>query len=154
MGLVPLQDTQRVPLPHPPCKDTAGKCLWTRKWALTQHWIYSILILDLPASITIRNIYCLMHGVCCLGLSWWVSGKESTAKHETQILGIGKIFQRRKRQPHFSILAGKSHGQRNLAGYSPWVCKRVQHNLETKQQHLLFKFMVFFIAAQTETSGD
>ena len=38
-------------------------------------------------------------------------------------------------------------------GYSPWGCKRIQHNLEAKQ-HLLFKFMVFFIAAQTETSGD
>ena len=25
----------------------------------------------------------------------------------------------------FSILAGKSHGQRSLAGYSLWGCKRV-----------------------------
>ena len=25
-----------------------------------------------------------------------------------------------------SILAGKSHGQRRLAGYSPWGCKRVR----------------------------
>jgi len=56
---------------------------------------------------------------------------------------------------HSSILAGKFHGQRNLVGYSPWGCKRIQHNLETKQQqHLVFKFMVFFTAAQTETSGD
>ena len=23
---------------------------------------------------------------------------------------------------HLSILAGESHGQRNLAGYSPWDC--------------------------------
>ena len=67
---------------------------------LTQHWIYCILILDLPASITIRNIYCLMHGVCCLGLPWWVSGKDSTAKQEeTQIPEVWKIFQRRKWQP-------------------------------------------------------
>ena len=27
----------------------------------------------------------------------------------------------------------KSHGQRRLAGYSPWGCKRVGHNLVTKQ---------------------
>ena len=27
---------------------------------------------------------------------------------------------------------GKSHGQRSLAGYSPWGHKRVQHNLATK----------------------
>jgi len=24
---------------------------------------------------------------------------------------------------HSSVLAGKSHGQRSLAGYSPWGCK-------------------------------
>ena len=29
---------------------------------------------------------------------------------------------------------GKSHGQRSLVGYSPWACKRVGHNLVTKQQ--------------------
>ena len=26
---------------------------------------------------------------------------------------------------HSSILAGKSHGQRSLAGYSPWGCKEL-----------------------------
>ena len=30
---------------------------------------------------------------------------------------------------HSSILAGKSHGQRNLVGYSPWGCRRVVYNL-------------------------
>ena len=34
---------------------------------------------------------------------------------------------------HSSILAVKSHGQRNLAGYSQWECKRVGHDLVTKQ---------------------
>ena len=28
----------------------------------------------------------------------------------------------------------KSYGQRSLAGYSPWGCRRVRHNLVTKQQ--------------------
>jgi len=32
-----------------------------------------------------------------------------------------------------SILAGKSHGQRSLVGYSPWGLKRVGHDLVTKQ---------------------
>ena len=32
------------------------------------------------------------------------------------------------------FLPEKSHGQRNLAGYSPWGHKRVGHNLATKQQ--------------------
>jgi len=30
---------------------------------------------------------------------------------------------------HFSILAGKSHGQRNLVGYNPWGCQRTGHDL-------------------------
>ena len=32
------------------------------------------------------------------------------------------------------FLPGKSRGQRSLAGYSPWVCKRVGHDLAAKQQ--------------------
>ena len=35
---------------------------------------------------------------------------------------------------HSTILAWKSHGQRSLAGYSPWGCNRAGHNLTTKQQ--------------------
>ena len=26
------------------------------------------------------------------------------------------------------FLPGKSHGQRSLVGYSPWSCKRVEHD--------------------------
>ena len=33
---------------------------------------------------------------------------------------------------HASILAWKSHGQRSLAGYSPWSCKRVGKDLAAK----------------------
>ena len=32
---------------------------------------------------------------------------------------------------HSSILAGKFHKQRSLAGYSPWGSQRVRHNLAT-----------------------
>ena len=35
---------------------------------------------------------------------------------------------------HSSILAWETHGQRSLAGYSPWGCKRVRRILMTKQQ--------------------
>ena len=31
------------------------------------------------------------------------------------------------------FLPGEFHGQRSLVGYSPWGCKRVRHNLVTKQ---------------------
>ena len=39
---------------------------------------------------------------------------------------------RRKWQPIPVLLPGKSHGQRSLAGYSPWCCKRIGHDLATK----------------------
>ena len=35
---------------------------------------------------------------------------------------------------HSSILPGKSQGQKNLVGCSPWGCKRVGHDLATKQE--------------------
>ena len=41
---------------------------------------------------------------------------------------------RRKWQPTPVFLPRESHGQRHLAGYSQWGCKRVGHNLATKQQ--------------------
>ena len=34
-----------------------------------------------------------------------------------------------------AFLPGKSHGQGNLAGYSPWSLQRVGHNLEA--EHVL-----------------
>ena len=36
---------------------------------------------------------------------------------------VGKIPWRKKWQPTPVFLPGKSHGQRSLAGYSPWDCK-------------------------------
>ena len=47
--------------------------------------------------------------------------------------GVGKIPWRRKWQPTPVLLHGKSHGQRRLAGYSPWGHKRVGHSLATEQ---------------------
>ena len=49
---------------------------------------------------------------------------------------MGKIPWRRAWQPTPVFLPGKSHGQRSLAGYSPWGHRRVGHDLVTKQQHL------------------
>ena len=44
---------------------------------------------------------------------------------------IGKIPWRRKWQSMPTVLPGKSHGQRSLAGYSPWIT-RVGHDLAIK----------------------
>ena len=46
----------------------------------------------------------------------------------------GKIpWKRKKWQPTLVFLSGKSHGQRSLAGNSPWDLERVGHDLVTKQ---------------------
>ena len=40
---------------------------------------------------------------------------------------VMKISWRREWQPTLVFLSGEFHGQRSLAGYSPWSC-RVRHN--------------------------
>ena len=37
-------------------------------------------------------------------------------------------------EPNPVFLPGTPHRQMSLAGYSPWDCKRVRHDLVTKQQ--------------------
>ena len=54
--------------------------------------------------------------------------KNLPAMLEMQEMQIGKI---QAWQPTPVFLPGKSHGERSLAGYSPWGPKRVA----TKQQH-------------------
>ena len=54
-----------------------------------------------------------------MGFSDSSVGKESPAGQETW---VGKILWRRKWQPTPVFLPGKSHGQKRLAGCSPWVC--------------------------------
>ena len=36
-----------------------------------------------------------------------------------------------------STAAWEIHGQRNLVGYSPWGCKRVSHDLATKEKQYI-----------------
>ena len=40
------------------------------------------------------------------------------------------------------FLPGKFHGQRSLAGYSSWSCKRVRHDLEIKQQYISYPNLI------------
>ena len=51
---------------------------------------------------------------------------------------VGKIW-RRKWQPTPLFLPGKSHGQKSLACYSPWCCKRAGHDLAAKKQQLMLR---------------
>ena len=66
----------------------------------------------------------------------WLSGKESACqcRRHRFLPWVGKIAWRRKWQPTPIFLPRKFQGQRILTGYSPWSCKRVEHNLVTKQQ--------------------
>ena len=60
-------------------------------------------------------------------LAWWLSGKESACQCGRCEFdpGSGKIPQSRKRQPTPILLSGRSHGQRNLAGYRLWGHKKL-----------------------------
>jgi len=68
----------------------------------------------------------------------WCSDKESACLGRRHRFNprVGKIPWRRKWQPTLASLPGKSHGQRSLAGYSPWGCK--ESNM-TKRQPGNFK---------------
>ena len=50
------------------------------------------------------------------------------------VSGLGRSQWRRKWPPTPVFFPGKSHGQRNLVGYSPWGCKKARHDLVAKQQ--------------------
>ena len=47
---------------------------------------------------------------------------------------IPKIPWKRAQQPTPVFLPGKSHGQRSLVGNSPQGCKKIGHDLATKQK--------------------
>ena len=55
-------------------------------------------------------------------LPWWLIGKESTCQCRRCGFDhwVGKILWRKKWQPTPVFLPAKFHGQRSLAGYSPW----------------------------------
>ena len=68
----------------------------------------------------------------------WLSGKESACQFRRHrrpgfYPWVRKIPWERKWQPTPVVLPEKFHGQRSLVGYSLWGCRRVRHDLETKQ---------------------
>ena len=60
-------------------------------------------------------------------LPYWLSGKESTCQCRRHGFSpwVRKIPWRRKWQVPPVLLPGNSHGQRSLAGYSPWGRKEL-----------------------------
>ena len=73
------------------------------------------------------------------GLPWWLSCKESTCKWRRCSFDpwVGKIPWRREWQPTPVLLPGRFHGQRSLAGCSPWG-HRVRQDCVTEHAHMLF----------------
>jgi len=73
----------------------------------------------------VDQVEILSWNILMKGLPRWLSGKESTCQCRRHRFDpwIGKIFWRRKWKPTPVSLLGKSHGQRNLVGYSPWCHK-------------------------------
>ena len=70
----------------------------------------------------------------------WLGGKEFACqcrRHEFDPQ-VEKIPWRRKWKSTLIVLPGKSHEQRSLTGYSIQCCKRVRHNLVTKQQQQIY----------------
>ena len=73
-------------------------------------------------------------------ISQGVPGSSEAKKSSCQCRRCGfhprveRIPWRRKWQPTPVFLPGKSHGQRSLAGFSPWGHKRVKNNLATELQ--------------------
>ena len=74
-----------------------------------------------------------------MGFSGGTSDKEFTCQYRRRMRHVfspwvRNIPWRRKWQPTPVFLPGTFHGQRSLAGSSPWGCKIAGHNLPTKQQ--------------------
>ena len=84
---------------------------------------------------TSGRVFKLVYNIYYIGLLWWPRGKRICllCRRLGFKLWVRKIPWRRKWQPTLVFLSGKSHGQRSLAGCSPWGCKRVGHNLATKE---------------------
>ena len=75
--------------------------------------------------MTSRN-FAYTESISCYFVKWGFPGglalKNLPAMQETrvQFLGQEDLPLEKERAIHSSILAGKSHGKRSLAGYSPW----------------------------------
>ena len=70
------------------------------------------------------------------GLSWWLR-LPCLLMQKMQEMWVGFLGWEepleKEMATHFSILAGKSHGQRSLEYYSPLGHKRVGYDLATEQ---------------------
>ena len=84
----------------------------------------------------LKNLLFNVHSIR-VGLPWWLRWQSVCLQPGRPRFNpwIGKILWRRKWQPTPVLLPGKSHGQRNLVGYSPWGHKELD---TTERLHFSF----------------
>ena len=111
--------------------------LFCSHWCHTSHLVCSCrceetINLPVPGQTRLNQCTEKSHG----NPSMVFGGKESACQCRRSRFNrwVKKIPWRRKWQSTPVFLPGKSHGQRNVVGYCPWGCKRVGHDLPTKQQ--------------------
>ena len=79
---------------------------------------------DLPILFADRVAYLISSLPARVGLPWWLGWLSLLAMLETWVPTLGQeeegIPWRRQWQPTPVFLPVESHGQRSLAGYSPW----------------------------------
>ena len=89
---------------------------------------------NLGTCMLLQMTFFLMTVIFQYELPWWYSGKESACQCVFDPWVNSFSPWERKWQPTPVFLLGKSHGQKGLAGFSPWGHKRVGHNLVIKKQ--------------------
>ena len=91
---------------------------------------YKTYIIQIKGIYT--HIYTHIYACVFMGFPGGSAVKNLPAMQETP--GSGRSPEVGNSNPTPVFLPGKSEGQRNLEGYSPWGHKRVGHDLVTKQQ--------------------
>ena len=122
---------------------TFGEGLRTRRWSLSPGALLSRICIfnQMESSCEIE----IGSGFKIKGNKDFPGGSDGKAYNVVgpgYIPGSGRSFGEGNGNLHSVLLPGRSHGERSLVGYSAWGCKRVKHNLATKQQqshHLMGK---------------
>ena len=96
-------------------------------WDWNENWPFPVLwpLLSFPNLLAywMQHFTYINPCINIIGLPNWLSGKESTCQCRRHGFDswVRKIPWRRKWQPRIPVfLPGKAHGQKSLAGYSPW----------------------------------
>ena len=95
--------------------------------------VHSVIILEknwAPSvdQYRLQALQFLVHPIDLLGLLQWLRQQRICLQCRRPRFNpwVGKIPWRREQQPSPVFLPQESHGQGNLAGYSPWDCSRTE----------------------------